>query len=299
MAGKNRKQREYTEREKIVLAAGKTPIMYYKKDEKELSRVIKNFNQKITRAAKKNPGDANLLPEKMTKKQFKAMVDTRDDFKRELEYLKNFSDRGAEKIVTIPDTDNNLKITKWQMETMEDRAKVVNKEREKRRKKIAKLEITDRGKKTGYKKGDYGLKKLDEIALSPIKPFYKSMDRTNLNRRNQNLVRESKDMYWSQKEMELRERYIETLENNFNKNDVADIVRSIRSMSYDEFYKIFMAEGGNFDEMYPGDEEETRKYLNALRARWVPHHRIRQVGEDVNIVRGKTPVSIKKGRKEE
>ena len=53
----------------------------------------------------------------MTKKQFKAMVDTRDDFNRELQYLKNFSVRGAEKIVTIPDTDNNLKITKWQMET--------------------------------------------------------------------------------------------------------------------------------------------------------------------------------------
>ena len=89
-------------------------IRWRSADEAELKRVVKNFNAKLTRLAKKDPQNKNALPERVSAAQMKNMIETRQDFNRELNALRRFSERGAEELVVVPGNDYNLKITKWQ-----------------------------------------------------------------------------------------------------------------------------------------------------------------------------------------
>ena len=90
-------------------------IKWSKQDIEELNKVVKNFNAKITRLNKKNPENANIHPEKVSTADLKKLIETRQDLKRELNALRRFSKRGAELIVDAPDTQYNVKITKWQL----------------------------------------------------------------------------------------------------------------------------------------------------------------------------------------
>ena len=74
---------------------------------KEIARVVKNFNQKVKRLEKL--GRENL-PEKISIKDLKSNVYSSSDLKRELNKLKRFSSRGAEDVLT----DYGAPITKWE-----------------------------------------------------------------------------------------------------------------------------------------------------------------------------------------
>lgn len=74
---------------------------------KEIARVVKNFNQKVSRLEKL--GRENL-PEKIRIKDLKSNVYSSSDLKRELNKLKRFSKRGAEDVLTGYGTP----ITKWE-----------------------------------------------------------------------------------------------------------------------------------------------------------------------------------------
>ena len=88
------------------------PIKWKQTDDKELAKVVRNFNNKISRITKKNPDLKNALPDKISVRQLKELINTRQDLKRELNALRRFSKRGAEEIITYG--DYNIKVTKWQ-----------------------------------------------------------------------------------------------------------------------------------------------------------------------------------------
>jgi len=64
--------------------------------------------------------------------------------------------------------------------------------------------------------------------------------------------------------------YIDSLEKNFNSEDVAGIVENIENMSNSEFRKVFEAEGGNFELSYPGDKQGYEENLSTLNSIWNP-----------------------------
>ena len=74
---------------------------------KEIARVVKNFNQKVSRLEKL--GHENL-PEKISIKDLKSNIYNYSDLKRELNKLKRFSSRGAEDVLT----NYGAPITKWE-----------------------------------------------------------------------------------------------------------------------------------------------------------------------------------------
>lgn len=84
-------------------------IRYDKKLNREINRTIKNFNQKIARLEKEQ---RNLLPSKITKKQLKESVYTRNELQRKLKELKRFSQRGAEDIVQ---TSGGVRLTRYEL----------------------------------------------------------------------------------------------------------------------------------------------------------------------------------------
>lgn len=84
-------------------------IRYDKKINKEINRVIKNFNQKIVRLEKQGK---ELLPSKITKKELKESVYNRNELKRKLKELQQFSNRNAEQII---ETNTGLKLTQYEL----------------------------------------------------------------------------------------------------------------------------------------------------------------------------------------
>ena len=64
--------------------------------------------------------------------QLKDLINTRQDLNREINALRRFSKRGNEEIVIIPNTDYNVKTTKWQRTEMNRRVGYINRRRQKR-----------------------------------------------------------------------------------------------------------------------------------------------------------------------
>lgn len=73
-------------------------IKWQKSDSQDLSKAVKNFNAKISRLEKKNPELKNALPEKVSVRQLKELINTRQDLKREINSLKRFSKKVLKKL---------------------------------------------------------------------------------------------------------------------------------------------------------------------------------------------------------
>ena len=246
-------------------------IKWRDSDTKELSRVVRNYNAKINRLIKKNPQIENVLPEKVTVAQLKELINTRQDLKRELNALKRFSKRGAEEIVVIPDTDYNLKITKWQKTEMKRRIAVINRRRAKRHSEISSLEMTSRGEKLGYTREQLGMGKATEVSLRPMRAFTQKMNQADLKWKWRGIMKEIQSDYFDQKDYRLRLNYIKALEENYKHDDIIDIIDEICNMDIKDFLRKFEEEGGDLEMAYPPNEEQYMAYLSGLRATWLPN----------------------------
>lgn len=240
-------------------------------DETELKKAVKNFNAKITRQTKKNPDNAKYYPEKVSYSELKNLIKSRHDLNREINSLRRFSEKGAEKIVELPGYNkHNISLTKWQKEDMQRRTYNINKKRKRRRDAVANIEMTDRGESLGYKKGEFGMGSIKDLETAPTTAFTDAMELRDLKGRFKALRKESSSEYWNEKDEILKENYIEALERNYNESDVKEITEKIKDMSHAEFRKVFEAEGGNFELAYPGDKDGYSANLNALKSQWTP-----------------------------
>lgn len=244
-------------------------IKWRESDYEELNKAVRNFNAKITRLTKKNPKEANALPDKITVVQMKKLINTRQDLKREINALRRFSKRGAEEIVFAPDNDNNLKLTKWQRTEMNRRVAIINRKRAERLKDLSNLEATSRGKGLGYKLSEVGMGRATEMSLTPMNAFTPGMTRTWLKKKFLGILAESQSDYFNEADEQLRQNIIKAITENFNINDVSDVVKSIENMDIRDVLKIYQAEGGNFEDFYPNDMDKYNAHLNKIKATWI------------------------------
>ncbi len=242
-------------------------IRWTKQDSDEISRVVKNFNSKITRLAKQNPSIANILPEKVSSKQLKELINTRQDLKRELNALKRFSKRGSEEIVIVPNSDYDLKITHWQRTEMNRRIGVINRRRKARLEQLQDVEMKSRGESLGYTRGQLGMGKAEQVALQPMTAFFRTMNNTDLKKRWQSILTQSQSDYFTKRDFQVRENYLAGLRQNYNEEDIKDIIDKIENMDIKDFLNVFNEEGGTFEFLYPNSELES-EYINSLRTTW-------------------------------
>lgn len=245
-------------------------IRWQQSDEEELTRVVRNFNAKINRLAKKNPLIKNALPDKVSAKQLKELINTRQDLKRELNMLKRFSKRGQEEIVIIDETKYNVKTTKWQRTEMKRKVALINKRRKKRLEELQNTEMTSRGESLGYTRGQLGMGKATEVSLRPMNAFTPSMSQSDLKWKWKAIMNESQSDYFDKKDYQLRENYIKALQENFNPNDVKDLIKELKEMDIQEFLSKFESEGGTFEFAYPPNEEQASAYISAIKANYTP-----------------------------
>lgn len=245
-------------------------IRWSENDNKELQRSVKNFNAKLKRLEEKYSGTDVILPEKITVKQMRELVNTRRDLQRELKSLQKFTQRGSEEVVSVPKTDNNIQLTKWQKEEMSKRAGVINRKRTIRRKELEAKELESGGKSLGYTRGDIGMGKVEVNQLRPTSTFTKKMSKADVKAKFEHFMRESQSDYWHKRDVLMRENFIKALEENFNPKDIKDVVEHIRNMDLEEFKDKLLSNPEDFNTAYPPDEEQYEGYLNELRSTWIP-----------------------------
>ena len=83
-----------------------------------MNRIIRNFNQKISRLEKQNK--ELLLPNKVTKQELKENAHTRKELLRKLQELKRYSKRDIEKTIIL---DSGVAISKYEYENIKIEAR--------------------------------------------------------------------------------------------------------------------------------------------------------------------------------
>ena len=243
--------------------------LFSDRENQRLHDAVKKFNQKIDRLSN-DPKIKNALPEKATVKQYKKIINSRQDLNREIKSLNRFLKDGAEVLVDAPDNQYNLKLTKWQKDEMLRRVPQINEAREERKKYIESLPATSRGKELGYDRGGIGMGNADSTNLAPMNAFTDAMTRNSLNKKFRGILKESQDDYWLVRERILKSTYIKTLRQQYKEDDIRDVIREIQNMPLADFYKTFQEEGGNFEYAYHPDQEQYEAYVNALKSVWKP-----------------------------
>lgn len=239
-------------------------IKWSEADEKELKRVVRNYNAKINRLAKKNPKMKNALPDKLSSRdvtELKNLIVTRKDFNRELNSLKRFSNKGSEDMFIILDSgetikkevyDNNpdkykstyqTKITRWEKTEINRRVPIINKRRALEKEKIENLEVTINGEKVGYKKGDVGMDSNMLNALKPINGITPGMQNREVKSKLRDLRRQSQTGYFDKKTSILRENYIKSLKEYYG-SQADSLIDHIEELDDDEFLNVFYSETG-------------------------------------------------------
>ena len=254
-------------------------IKWTESDNKELARVVKNFNAKIDRLNKKDPSkmlnelpsdmkvNKNALPEKVSVRQMKELIKTRQDLKRELNTLKRFSKKGAEKIITVPDTDYNLQVTNWQMKEMNRRVGIINRRRKERLDMIREASVEGHD----FTLGQLGMGKQAENELRPTTSFYRTMSQTDLKWKWKSLRVEMQSSYFTEKDFRVRDNYIKGLRDNYAEADVKDIIKEIEKMDIKDFLDKFLSVDLNTFEWASGppNQEDYKAYVNRLKSEWV------------------------------
>lgn len=230
-------------------------IRWRKSDEQELSRLVKNFNAKVRRLEKKKvPGQ--IIPETVSTKELKKMIETRQDLNRELKSLAKFTKRGSEEFISLPDNEHNLRITKWQYREMKRMERLESKRVKAERERLGRLEATSRGQGLGYtvkQAHDYiGMGRMTDIDLTPIRAFTSTMSQSDVNRRFKVLQTKTQQHYYTKRDIAWRDNFVKTIERNFD-NSVMPVVEAIKNMSIEQFKEIMYQEGGRlaFEYAYP------------------------------------------------
>lgn len=257
-------------------------IKWRSQDEREARRVIRNFNDKLRREIAKNPRNKSALPQffnqetgefesRITFKNFKNMIDTRADYNRELNALRRFSRRGAERIVNLPGNYNEARTTRWQLQELSRRTSIINQKRQAKLEKKQAIEMVDTLGKTGYTYGEalrMGL--IQDNVLRPTTAYTEGMQQGDIKRKYRSLMIESQQKYYNKKDIQLKENFIKGLSESFPTSEIREVIAKIREMDPDEFLVMFDAKAGNaFQDIYFPSQADRQAYLDEIKRYWL------------------------------
>ena len=244
--------------------------------------MARNFNDKLRREVRKSPENKNILPQfynesteqfesRITIATLKDLIQTRQDYNRVINMLKRFSRRGAERIVDAPYNEYGTRTTKWQREETARMVGIVNRKRQERLDNLNMVEMMNSEGKLGYTLGQmFGMGLASVNKLSPTKAFTRSQSQTDLKYKMRSLMNEARTRYHLDRDQLLKDNYIKALTENYNEEDIRDVISAIRAMDGDLFVLKFEARGDKFEMAYPPDRnsEEYKNYVSELRAYW-------------------------------
>lgn len=212
--------------------AGKSKIRWRDSDVQELQRIINNYNNKLYRLRKNHPEMIDFLPQRMTKKDAIASIETRADFKRVTSSLKRFSRRGAEAPVT---SSRGAKATQWEVDEFKHKQRIENARRTRERKAIEAKEVKIAGKGQGRTRAEMG--SIKENELKPSRKKFDNMSQKEWELASKNMDRLLNYTEREKKKLQMRENYLKGLTENGFLDDNPELEKYIRGIDIDTFYE--------------------------------------------------------------
>lgn len=208
----------------------------------EIERILKNYNTKIERVTKKNPDIAQYQPQKISVKQFKEKIETKNytnrDIKRELKSLQRYSNKGAELPTKAKKTGHTT--TRWERKEIGYKVATINRQRTRDRKIYGELEATSFGEDLGYKRNQMGSERNHAYDAKPYnfdsmkggvswKKFVESVDKQVL------------DSYTNERMELYKQNYIKAVYNNLGEYG-EDLIKIIEQIPAKDVVKTYYQE---------------------------------------------------------
>ena len=253
-------------------------IRYDKKLNQEINKTIKNFNQKIARLEKEQ---RQMLPTRITKRDLKNEVYTRNELRRRLKQLQRFSTRGAEEIIT---TKGGVRLTQYELNELKRESARVKRNitRELNRLKVNKPKVFGKIQSSTFSEmGDTEYlnlvarrqaleKNISKINREEYERFRKLVEKTGKNQQYMNNV--------------FKENYFEMLTDlgyyfNYDNNKLNELKEKLMKLKPNDFLKLFKEDKSiraildyypaitqNFSAINPDDikEDVTNLYDNLI-----------------------------------
>jgi hypothetical protein len=198
-------------------------IKWRNTDEKELAKAVRKFNAKRTRLLKQVPELEEFLPPKKSTKDIKKSVQTRRDFKNELNSIERFMRKGSEKPIV---TKEGIKTTVYEKKEIEIKVRTINQRRAAELKKAA--PSTEKGTMGTIRNNNLKPKKydIDKIKKSDWNKFVESVEK------------QSKDSYNADKYERYKENFIKGLENAFGEkgSELIEIAKQMNAELLTQMY---------------------------------------------------------------
>lgn len=179
-------------------------IKWRKKDNQKITSIVRRFNAKLTRTAKKNPELVPYLPERLTTTGLKEKINTRQDFNREVKSAERFLRKGAEEPIT---TQQGIKTTKWEVQETRYKVQQINRQRSAKRKKAD----------VSTEKGTMGT--IQANALQPKKFNINTISPSNWEAFKKSVEKQVGSNYYQEKDERYKENYLKALYNVFSSQD--------------------------------------------------------------------------------
>jgi hypothetical protein len=176
----------------------KPAIKWREADEQLLQRKVNNFNRKIDRIIKTITDAAIQLPSKISLKQARTGIKTRQQFNNLINSLARFTVRGAEKPV---ENKQGLKVTKWQKQEIAIKTGVIN------RRKTMQLKQIDKPTERGI------MGKLADHEIKP-RPFdFEKIKPRDWEKFVEAAEKQSSPLYENERAIEYKKIYLQNIKN--------------------------------------------------------------------------------------
>lgn len=236
-------------------------IRWRQVDEQKLQRAVRNYNAKRRRLINIDPRNEEILPSRITRKELKENIFTRQDFNRAISSLQRFSIRGSEQILNI----NGTRITKYEYGELKRNIRRINRIREKNLDNLNNEILKSRGEPLNYTVG------MSDIRMLEYKP-------RNINLNNKSpkelrnyldlIYRQATDNYYHEKNETYKENYLTAFYKEFNGLPSFDLFyERLKSVPSDVFAMVLKTDTeGSIIFIY--DEKDRIDRYNAVLGVW-------------------------------
>ena len=220
---------------------------------KSLLATGRDFNAKIDRLAKKamTQGELAALPERLDIDYLMRNASSKEALKRDIATYKGFLKKGAEELVELPDTKFNIKLTKWQKETMEERLSEINAAREKELQAWKDTQVKYGGREAGYTQGQARMDTGDFDEYSPMNMYNYSSTYSDMREKFRLMLRESQPGYWEARTELARINYTEKLDRIIGDHPIGKmLLNHIKGLDLADFKRTLKGEDDLFLLLY-------------------------------------------------
>lgn len=221
---------------------------------KSLQATVRDFNAKVDRLSEKakSQGARAALPEKLNADELLKNASSPEHLKSQLRDFKGFLKRGAEKLVELPDTKHNIKLTQWQKETMEQMRIGINEARKAEQQLWKDAELTRGDVKTGITRSEYRMQKGKFEEYDPISLYNYSSTYGDMREKFKLMLRESSgEEYWRARTELSRLNYLKFAEENISYHPMGEeIIKYVESLPIERFKRVLLTEEDLYGDLY-------------------------------------------------